>query len=87
MEIDRALRFYAEDHDAYPSSLEELVRSEPRYLDRDRVPLDPWGRAYRMEPGEHGSPPRVFTLGRDGLPGGSGHDRDHDSRCLPDSAL
>ena len=77
MVIDQALRSYADDHDgAVPSTLEELVETRPGYL--DHVPFDPWGRLYRLEPGAPGELPRVFSLGRDDRPGGSGLDRDHD---------
>lgn len=36
------------------------------------LPLDPWGRPYQLDP----STGRVFTLGADQLPGGSGGDLD-----------
>ena len=38
------------------------------------VPLDPWGKPYAFERrGERGV---VFSLGRDGAPGGTGEDAD-----------
>jgi general secretion pathway protein G len=44
-----------------------------RALDRDRVPLDPWKAEYGYDPPDDGEPrPRVYSLGRDGAPGGSG---------------
>ena len=72
-----ALEAYAAGHGGrYPESLEAL--SEPRLLH------DPWGRAYRYEPpSAERSWPDVYSLGRDGLPGGSGADEDVHPLRLP----
>jgi len=67
----------------YPDHLEELVTPDANgrtFLDGTRVPRDPWGREYRYEPpGEAHAEPRVYSLGRDGRPGGRGEDEDIDS--------
>ena len=47
------------------------------YVKGPRDLLDPWGRAYLYRaPGQNGNPFDVFTLGRDGAPGGTGEDGD-----------
>jgi general secretion pathway protein G len=79
--FDKALSQYRLDMGRYPSTeqgLAALVKrptNEPRwngpYLAKD-IPPDPWGRPYAYRsPGEHGEYD-LFTLGRDGQPGGSG---------------
>jgi general secretion pathway protein G len=85
-----ALGAYRIDNDAYPSTEQglEALRAVPAvgdppqrwrgpYVTKVIVP-DPWGRPYRYE-----SPGRVnpdgfdlYTLGRDGVPGGTGEDAD-----------
>jgi len=85
--IDSAMKFYRLDNFAYPTTeqgLEALV-SKPNdpsvrnwkaggYL--DRVPKDPWGNIYLyLNPGNNGEID-VYTLGRDGRPGGEGIDAD-----------
>lgn len=40
------------------------------------VPNDPWDRPYQFEVDEGGRQVRVFTLGADGKPGGTGADAD-----------
>jgi general secretion pathway protein G len=38
--------------------------------------IDPWGRPYEYRfPGKKGQP-EIFTLGKDGAPGGTGEDQD-----------
>ncbi len=85
--IEQALKFYRLDNFAYPSSeqgLDALVNkpNDPNvrnwkpggYL--DRVPSDPWGNPYLyLNPGSRGEID-VYTLGRDGRPGGEGIDAD-----------
>lgn len=87
--IDNALKFYRLDNFVYPTNeqgLQALI-SKPNdpnlrnykaggYLDRRQVPKDPWGREYLyLNPGQHGEVD-VYTLGRDGRPGGEGIDAD-----------
>jgi general secretion pathway protein G len=46
------------------------------YLSQHNIPLDPWGRPYVYRiPGDHGEFD-LYTLGKDGVPGGSGEDQD-----------
>lgn len=70
----------------YPDSLMALVTPDEAgftYLKGTEVPRDPWGREYGFEwDGSHPDGPRVFSLGADGLPGGTGADRDLDGREL-----
>jgi len=86
-------RTYRVDNDAYPESdqgLESLrtfpVTGDPPknwrgpYL-RQVVPLDPWGRAYMyVSPGvANPNAYDLYSLGKDGKPGGSGEDMDFTS--------
>lgn len=85
--IENALNFYRLDNFSYPTSeqgLEALVSrpndpnlrnwKEGGYL--PRVPKDPWGNGYvYLHPGNHGEID-VYTLGRDGRPGGEELDAD-----------
>lgn len=85
--IVTALSLYKLDNYVYPSTeqgLEALVTKpsgQPEapnwkgpYL--DRVPKDPWGRAYLYQyPGQHGEID-VYSYGADGKPGGEGEAAD-----------
>ena len=85
--IENALKFYRLDNFAYPTNeqgLEALVTkpNDPNlrnwkaggYL--DRLPKDPWGKEYLyLNPGNNGEID-IYTLGRDGRPGGEGVDAD-----------
>ena len=86
--IESALNLYRLDNGVYPSTeqgLTALVQKPdtgniPRnwksggYLDHPAK--DPWGNAYQyLNPGVHGDID-IFTLGRDGQPGGEGYDKD-----------
>jgi general secretion pathway protein G len=88
--LGSALNLYRLDNFAYPSSdqgLQALVAQpggspEARnwraggYLEGGRVPRDPWGRDYQyLSPGQRGEFD-VYSLGRDGRPGGEGVDAD-----------
>ena len=85
--IENALKFYRLDNFTYPTTeqgIEALVTkpTDPNirnwkpggYL--DRLPRDPWGNPYQyLNPGNN-SEVDVYTLGRDGRPGGEGLDAD-----------
>ena len=75
--IYRALDDYAMSHGGhYPDALEALMTPDEnglRCLSHKRVPRDPWQREYVYE---RGASPNVKSLGRDGLPGGTGEDAD-----------
>lgn len=84
--IENALKLYRLDNFRYPTGqqgLEALVTPpqdptarwpEGGYL--DRMPRDPWDRPYVYEnPGRRGDFD-IYSLGRDGQPGGEGPDAD-----------
>lgn len=84
--IESALKLFRLDRFKYPSSeegLEALVTppadstvSWPAGGYLDRIPKDPWDRAYLYrQPGNNGEFD-VYTLGRDGVEGGEGVDAD-----------
>jgi len=84
--IKQALKLYRLDNQRYPSAEQGLAalvtRPETgvapmnwrRYL--DKLPPDPWGRAYQyLNPGVHDDVD-VLSLGADGEPGGEGANAD-----------
>ena len=85
-----ALDSYRLDNNAYPTSAQglEALRTLPTTGDataswrgpylRQAVPADPWGRPYAyVSPGvANPTGYDLYTLGRDGRPGGSGEDAD-----------
>lgn len=78
--ISQALANYAADHDGeYPADLIALIEhgdGKPAYLPSYwQVPNDPWRRQYLYEL-RAGGGWRVWTLGSDGIAGGSGEARD-----------
>ncbi|HNP36457.1 MAG TPA: type II secretion system major pseudopilin GspG [Woeseiaceae bacterium] len=85
--IESAMRLYRLDNFAYPSSeqgIEALVTkpNDPNVRNWStggyivRVPNDPWGNPYLyLNPGNNGEID-IYTLGRDGRPGGEGVDAD-----------
>ena len=81
--IENALEQYAfENNGQFPETLDVLTQPDEngfRFLDRDELPVDQWGRPYGYErPSHPGLRPRVFTLGSDGRVGGEGDARDLD---------
>lgn len=88
--LSTALAAYRLDNDTYPTSDQglEALRERPTagdaprnwrgpYLSRE-VPLDPWGRQYvYVSPGAvNPTAFDLYTLGRDGQPGGADEDMD-----------
>jgi general secretion pathway protein G len=87
--LSLALDAYRLDNEAFPTTEQglEALRSVPiadpppnwkgPYL-RQMVPLDPWGRAYvYVAPGlSNPNAYDLYTLGKDGKPGGDGEDAD-----------
>ncbi len=84
--VENALKLYRLDNFNYPASeqgLQALVTkpADPNirnwkgpYL--DRLPKDPWGNPYLyLNPGNNAEID-IYTLGRDGRPGGEGEDAD-----------
>jgi general secretion pathway protein G len=85
--IENALKFYRLDNFQYPTSEQGLEALVTRPADPSirnwksggymaRIPNDPWGNPYLyLNPGNRGEID-VYTLGRDGRPGGEGVDAD-----------
>lgn len=83
--LEKALDIYRLDTGHYPptevglKALNTRPDNEPKwngpYMKKD-VPMDPWGRPYIYKlPGEHGDFD-LFSLGKDGQPGGQGDNAD-----------
>lgn len=83
--LEKALDQYRIDTGRYPSTEQGLAALNAKPADEARwggpylkkaVPSDPWGNPYQYRmPGEH-SEVDVFSLGRDGRPGGTDADAD-----------
>ena len=88
--LETALKLYKLDNGRYPSSeqgLQALVEAptvgvlprkwrEGGYLEKAKVPNDPWGTEYvYLSPGLHGDFD-IMSYGADGQPGGEGDDED-----------
>ncbi len=72
--IESAMNMYKLDNHVYPSTDEGIEALVPDYL--PRIPKDPWDQPYQyLNPGTHGAID-IYTLGRDGQPGGEGEDAD-----------
>jgi general secretion pathway protein G len=90
--LEAVLELYRMDNAHFPTTeqgLEALVSEsssspEPRnfprggYLQKGRIPVDPWGNSYEYEqPGQNNSYSfDLWSLGADGKPGGEGVDAD-----------
>jgi general secretion pathway protein G len=83
--IEKSLDQYRLDTGHYPSTEQGLAAlnaaptNEPKWEGpymKKNVPLDPWGNAYLYKlPGEHGEFD-LYSLGKDGQPGGEGEAAD-----------
>jgi general secretion pathway protein G len=85
--IDAALRaFVIANGGDYPETLRVLETPDIHgrtFLEGRYVPKDLWGNDYRYEPPTAEHPyPRIYTLGKDGRPGGTGDDADVDNLTL-----
>lgn len=91
--LETAFKLYKLDNGVYPTTeqgLEALIEKptigvipkkwrEEGYLEKRRVPLDPWGNPYiYVSPGLHGDYD-IISYGRDGVRGGKGFDADIES--------
>jgi len=91
--IETALRLYKLDNGSYPTTEQglqalvdaptvgELPRAwrEGGYLEKGKVPNDPWGNEYvYLSPGVHGDYD-LSSYGAEGQPGGEGKDKDINS--------
>jgi general secretion pathway protein G len=85
-ELASALDMYRIDNGRYPNNeegLDALVQAPSNatnwngpYLQKKKVPLDPWNQLYHYSfPGQH-SKYDLFTLGADNVEGGVGEDKD-----------
>ena len=72
--IESALNLYKLDNFNYPTTEEGLEALTPKYI--ERMANDPWGNPYLyLSPGLHGEMD-VYTLGADGLQGGTDKNAD-----------
>ncbi len=91
--LETALKLYKLDNGRYPDTeqgIEALVQMpetgivpknwrEGGYLEKGRLPLDPWGNAFvYLSPGAHGEYD-IICYGADGVPGGEGENKDINS--------
>ncbi|MDF1800122.1 MAG: type II secretion system major pseudopilin GspG [Planctomycetota bacterium] len=80
--IAGAVQEYAIDHGyQYPDTLDQLYEEDSNgqaYLSGGQVPKDPYGFQYLYEPPSDGDNFRVYSLGKDGAPGGEGDNKDID---------
>lgn len=84
LELARAVDAYTIQHGGMaPKSLADLlavdVAGHSSLPGAKAIPLDPWGHPYGYEPPTNERDYRVYTLGRDGKPGGNGEDMDVDN--------
>jgi general secretion pathway protein G len=87
--IARSVELYYLDAGGYPNTRQGLnalvsapqdVNWQGPYVRDAKGLIDPWGRPYLYRsPGASGTPFEVYTLGRDGQPGGTGEDADASS--------
>ena len=87
MAIESACKEYAiRNQMKYPESLQELVLKDESgysYLEGDNVPTDPWKNEYLYEPPTSGQQyPTITCLGKDGVTGGEGDDRDFTNHMI-----
>ncbi len=78
-------QYAIENSGRYPETIEVLVTPDENgytFLDRETVPVDPWGNPYIYEPASSGGKFRVISYGKDGTPGGEGDDRDLDNVAI-----
>jgi general secretion pathway protein G len=91
--IETAVKLYKLDNGVYPTTeqgLQALIEKpesgkipskwhEGGYLEKEKIPTDPWGNAYvYLSPGLHGDYD-IISYGADGTPGGEGINADINS--------
>jgi general secretion pathway protein G len=89
VQIAKAVEDYMINNNGrFPDSLQALVTEDDKgesYLQQTQVPKDPWGNEYGYEAPPSGSRKyRVYSLGKDGAPGGEGDDADIDNVMIRD---
>ncbi len=82
--LEQALSEYAiRNGNRYPDSLDVLIMPDEngyRYIQKSKLPLDPWKGEYVYEPPRPGEPRvRILSYGKDGAPGGEGDNADIDN--------
>lgn len=92
--LKNALKLYKLDNGFYPTTeqgLESLVRKpgagatarnwrEGGYLDKQDLPIDPWGNQYvYIAPGQNSPDFDLKSFGADGIEGGEGYNADIES--------
>lgn len=88
--FQEALEQFDLDEGFYPTTdqgLDYLIKGKEedskKYLDSDRIPLDPWDHPYLyLSPGLQRRPYDIVSLGQDGQRGGNGWDKDIESSNL-----
>ncbi len=73
--VDKAVMFYAKDHDAeFPTSLDALInkpagddRWTGPYFEKGKIPVDPWRNPIQYQfPGQHSADrPDIWSMGPD----------------------
>ena len=81
-----SLELFKLDNGRYPNEREGLTALVSRpaelknwngpYLQKDKVPLDPWGNAYHYREANQGGAIVIFSLGADNQQGGQGENQD-----------
>ena len=86
VQINQALQAYAQNNGMnYPDSLDELLEPDAdgyKFLDYEEIPLDPWNMPYMYDPPTSGNDYRIYTYGKDGVPGGEGENSDMDQKSI-----
>ena len=89
--FEAALALYKLDTGSYPRTEQGLGAlvvqpagvkrwKEEGYLEKDKVPCDPWGNKYiYISPGVYSRNYDMISYGKDGVSGGEGEDRDINS--------
>lgn len=85
--LDGAIETYAMRNSGnFPDSIEKLIEPDEygnAYLKQTTVPKDPWGNEYLYDPPMSSSGKyRIYSYGKDGIPGGEGEDQDYDMEWL-----
>jgi len=75
----------------HPESLEQLVTPDENgetFLKGRKVPADPWGAEFLYDPPMSGTRGyKVYSLGKDGVPGGEGEDMDITNWLIEDGEV
>ncbi|MCK6446989.1 MAG: type II secretion system major pseudopilin GspG [Planctomycetes bacterium] len=81
--VDGIKQYQINNGGKLPDRLDVLIEPDPnghRYIDAKTMPKDPWKNEYQYE--TNGSEYRIYSYGKDGMPGGEGEDADIDSDSI-----